>query len=117
MKISGNDKKILETLFEMRGGYVLDFSDRRMTEFFKEEFDIALYDPKYDLDFPSKSKANRLRGVWLVEDERTIGKIILSLVEYLETSLLVEVSYVVNIVHVYTHHTQRKVSSTTTHDA
>jgi len=90
MKISGNDKKILETLFDMRGGYVLDFSDRRMTEFFKEEFDIALYDTKYDLDFPSKSKANRLRAVWLVEDERTVGKIILSLIEYLETSLLVE---------------------------
>lgn len=90
MKLSGNDKKILETLFNMRGGYVLDFSDRRMTEFFNEEFGINVYDEKYDFDFPSKSKANRLRGIWLKENEITVGQIILSLVDYLETSLLVE---------------------------
>jgi hypothetical protein len=89
MKLNGNDKKILETLFEMRGGYVLDFSDRRMKDFFYEEFEIDIYDAKYDLDYPSKSKANRLRAIWLVEDEKTVGKIILSLVEYLETTLLV----------------------------
>ena len=90
MKLSGNDKKILETLFNMRGGYVLDFSDRRMTEFFNEEFGINIYDEKYDFDFPSKSKANRLRGIWLTEDEMTVGQIILSLVDYHETSLIVE---------------------------
>ncbi len=90
MKLSGNDKKILETLFNMRGGYVLDFSDRRMTEFFKEEFGINIYDEKYDFDFPSKSKANRLRGIWLKEDVLVVGQIILSLVDYYETSLLVE---------------------------
>ena len=89
MKLNGNDKKILETLFEMRSGYVLDFSDRRMKDFFYEEFEIDIYDAKYDMDFPSKSKANRLRGIWLVEDYKTVGKIILSLVEYLETMLLV----------------------------
>lgn len=90
MKLSGNDKKILETLFNMRDGYVLDFSDRRMTEFFNEEFGINVYDEKYDFDFPSKSKANSLRGIWLKEDVMVVGQIILSLVDYLETSLLVE---------------------------
>lgn len=90
MKLSGNDKKILETLFEMGGGYVLDFSDRRMKDFFYDEFEIDIYDAKYDLDFPSKSTANRLRGIWLVESGETVGKIILSLVEYLETTLLVD---------------------------
>lgn len=90
MKLSGTDKKILETLFNMQGGYVLDFSDRRMTEFFNEEFGINIYDEKYDFDFPSKSKANRLRGIWLKENEMTVGQIILSLVDYLETSQLVD---------------------------
>lgn len=90
MRLSGNDKKILETLFEMGSGYVLDFSDRRMKDFFYDEFEIDVYDTKYDLDFPSKSKANRLRGIWLVESGETVGKIILSLVEYLETTLLVD---------------------------
>ena len=74
----------------MRGGYVLDFSDRRMTEFFNEEFGINVYDEKYDFDFPSKSKANRLRGIWLKEDVMVVGQTILSLVDYLETSQLVE---------------------------
>lgn len=90
MKLGINDKKILETLFNMRAGYVLDFSDRRMLEFFKEDFGINIYDEKYDFDFPSKSKANRLRGIWLKEDVMIVGQIILSLVDYYETSLLVE---------------------------
>ncbi len=60
MKVRGNDKKILETLFEMRSGYVLDFSDRRMKDFFYEEFEIDMYDAKYDLDFPSKQVVSSL---------------------------------------------------------
>ena len=31
------DKQILEKLFQMGGGYVLNFSDRTMGEFFREE--------------------------------------------------------------------------------
>lgn len=91
MKMSGTDKQILETLFGMRSGYVIDFSDRTMSDFFLEEFSIAIYDKKYDLDeITSKSKANRLRGIWLKEDEKTVGQIILSLVDYLETRLLID---------------------------
>jgi hypothetical protein len=88
--LKSTDKKILETLFEMRGGFVADFSDRTMSDFFKEQFGIDIYDPKYDFDFPSRSKANRLRGIWLAENEKTVGAIILSLVDYLETSLLAD---------------------------
>jgi len=86
--LKSTDKKILETLFEMKGGFVSDFSDRTMSDFFKEQFEIDIYDPKYDFDFLSRSKANRLRGIWLAEDEKTVGAIILSLVDYTETSSL-----------------------------
>ncbi len=82
------DKKILEKLFKMEGGYVLDFTDKAMERFFKEDFGISVYDEKYDLDFPSKSKANRLRGIWSVEDDAKVGAIILSLVDCAETELL-----------------------------
>ncbi|MBP9867288.1 MAG: hypothetical protein KBC41_04415 [Candidatus Pacebacteria bacterium] len=85
--LKSTDKKILETLFEMKGGFVLDFSDRTMSDFFKEQFNIDIYDKKYDFDFPSRSKANRLRGIWLAEDEKTTGAIILALVDYAETIL------------------------------
>ena len=86
--LKSTDKKILETLFEMKGGFVSDFSDRTMSDFFKEQFEIDIYDTKYDFDFSSRSKANRLRGIWLAEDEKTVVAIILSLVDYTETSSL-----------------------------
>lgn len=90
MKLNSNDKKVLETLFRMKTGWVLDFTDNSMSTFFEEEFGIAIYDEKYDFDFQSKSKANRLRGIWQKEDEKTVGKIIFSLVDFLETDFLVK---------------------------
>lgn len=90
MKLHSNDKKVLETLFRMQTGYVLEFSNNSMSTFFEEEFGIAIYDEKYDFDFQSDSKANRLRGIWLKEDEKTVAKIIFSLVDFLETDFLVK---------------------------
>lgn len=84
------DKKILEKLFKMEGGYVLNFTDKSMEKFLKEDFNISLYDERYDLDFPSKSKANRLRGIWSVEDDVKVGGIILALVDCAETDLLTD---------------------------
>lgn len=88
MKLSGNEKKILETLFEMGGGGVLDFSHRTMEEFFRENFEIELYDIKYDRENRSGSKANRLRGIWDEEDETTVGNIVYSLIEHMEVEAL-----------------------------
>jgi hypothetical protein len=88
MKLGGNDRKILETLFEMSGGSVADFTNRTMEEFFRESFDIEIYSSKYDRENRSGSKANRLRGIWDEEDEVTVGKIVYSLIEYMEVSSL-----------------------------
>ena len=82
------DKKILEKLFKMEGGYVLSFSDKSMERFFKDDFGISVYDAKYDLDFPSKSKANRLRGVLSIEDNTKVSEIIFALVDCAETDIL-----------------------------
>lgn len=68
----------------MEQGYLLTFTDRSLEQFLKDEFKITLYDTKYDFDFPSKSKANRMRGIWMAEDNKTVGSIILALVEYAE---------------------------------
>ncbi|KWK05162.1 hypothetical protein WM11_12965 [Burkholderia ubonensis] len=51
--------KLVDDLFEMNGGYVLDFSDRTMGIFFLEELNIDIDDPAY-LD-NGTSKAKRLR--------------------------------------------------------
>lgn len=72
----------------MEEGYVLGFSDKKMAQFFEDEYKIAVYDEKYNFDFSSKSKANRLRGIWKKEDDKTVGAIILSLVGCAESDLL-----------------------------
>ncbi len=66
------EKKILEKLFNMEGGYVLSFTDKSFEKFLKDDFNISVYSEMYDLDFPSKSKANRLRGIWSVEDDAKV---------------------------------------------
>lgn len=79
------EKQILEKLFQMGSGYVLNFSDRTMGEFFKDDVGIDIYDPKYN--YATGSKANRIRGFWYVADNKLVGKSILKLVEYIENQI------------------------------
>ena len=82
------EKQILEKLFQMEGGYVLNFSDRTMGEFFRDDIGIDIYTQKYN--YASGSKANRLRGLWLKADNKTIGKTISKLIEYIESQILID---------------------------
>lgn len=81
------DKQILEKLFQMGGGFVLKFSDRTMAEFFDDDLSINIYDEKYN--YASGSKANRMRGFWKVADNKTVGRSILKLIEYIEAQILI----------------------------
>ncbi len=80
------EKGILEKLLQMGGGYVLDFSDRTMGEFFRDDLGIDIYDMKYA--YGSGSKANRMRGFWLVSDNMTVARSIAKLTEYIESHLM-----------------------------
>ena len=82
------EKQILEKLFQMDGGYVLNFSDRTMGEFFRDDIGVDINNQKYN--YASGSKANRMRGFWLKEDEKLVGKSILKLIEYIETQILLD---------------------------
>jgi len=53
------DMKLLDDLFEMNDGYVLDFSDRTMARFFAEELNVDIDDDAYREN--GSSKARRLR--------------------------------------------------------
>ncbi len=86
IKFNGSERKIIETLFGMSQGYVLDFSNRTIEEFFQEHFGIEIYSPKYDRENLSASKANRLRTIWEDEDDLTVGKTLYALIEYMEVS-------------------------------
>jgi len=64
----------------MDGGYVLDFSNRTLTEFVAESTRRNIYDAKYD--YASGSKANRLRAFWKLEPNHVVGKLTTDLLKY-----------------------------------
>lgn len=82
------EKQILEKLFQMEGGYVLNFSDRTMGEFFRDDVGIDIYTKKFN--YSSGSKANRLRGLWLKADNKMVAKSVLKLIEYVESQILLD---------------------------
>lgn len=70
----------LEKIFEMQGGYVLDFSNRTLNDFVLESINVELYADKYS--DKGESKANRLRTIWQKEHNYKVGTLIFKLLEY-----------------------------------
>lgn len=70
----------------MQGGYVLDFSDRTIGEFFDDELDIDFFDEKYN--YASGSKANRMRGFWKNANNEMVSRSIVKLCDYIDTQIL-----------------------------
>lgn len=85
--LKSTDKRILEQLFRMSGGTVLDFTNRSFADFFKD-FKIDIYSEKYQATDRTGSKANRLRTFWEIEDDSLVADVIQELVylTYLENS-------------------------------
>ncbi len=79
--LSRKDRATLAKYLQMDGGYVLDFSNRTFTTFFGD-FGIDIDDEKYSLGYPSSSKGNRMKGFWDIEDDTTVGKVLLGLIEH-----------------------------------
>lgn len=76
------DMQLVDQLFEMDGGYVLDFSDRTMAVFFAEELNVDIDDPAYRDN--GTSKAKRLRCYLNKVDLATAVKTLQALWEYRE---------------------------------
>lgn len=70
----------------MSGGYVLNFSDRTIEEFFRDDIGVNIFDQKYN--YASGSKANRIRGFWQVADDALVGKAIAKLIEYIDHQIV-----------------------------
>jgi len=81
-----NERQILETIFQMGGGYVLNFSDRTIGEFFQNDIGVNIFDEKYR--YASGSKANRVRGFWQAEEDALVGKSIDKLLEYVDNQIV-----------------------------
>jgi len=85
-KLTTSEKQVLEKLFQMEGGYVLNFSNRTFQEFFRDDLGVDIYNKKFD--YESGSKANRLRAFWLKEDDKVVGKSVVKLIEYINTQII-----------------------------
>lgn len=76
------DMLFLDELFEMGGGYVLNFSDKTMSRFFAEELNVDIDDPTYAENGGSKGK--RLRCYLQKVDIPTVVRTLKALWEYRE---------------------------------
>lgn len=77
--LTGSDRRKLEKLLGMGGGYVLNFSDRTFGDFFDEhrvEIDAERYRAR------GTSKANRMRTHWELDANHIVGRVIGGLIDY-----------------------------------
>ena len=79
------DMPLLDEIFEMGGGYVLNFSDRTFAQFFAEELNIDICEARYARQ--GTSKAKRLRCFLQTVDKATAIRVLRALWDYRKLSL------------------------------
>ena len=83
-KIRSMDIPIIDWVFGMEGGYVLDFSNRTFADFFREELGVDIDTPRWSAQ--GGSKAKRLRYYLRQADRQTALDTLNALWEYREAS-------------------------------
>lgn len=81
-KIKHSEMRLINDAFESDPGWLLDFSDRTMAEFFEDEFGLDLEIGRYTVNGGSKMK--RLRTFIEIEDGSLVGQVLRGLWEYRE---------------------------------
>ncbi len=84
-KLSVSDKIVLEAVFGMSGGYVLDFTNTSFAQFFDDLW-IDIYDESYT-EY-GDSKANRLRSFWKLGSDAQVSSSLDALAEYITAKKL-----------------------------
>ncbi len=79
--LTGTEKRYLEKLLDMGGGYVLDFTDATFSEFF-ERHGINIHGHKYQTF--GTSKAKKLRAFWASEPDRRVGTVLSEMLDSYE---------------------------------
>jgi abortive infection Abi-like protein len=82
-KLTPRDHRILDEVFEMQQGYVLNFSDRTMSQFFDYELSVDIDAEKYCRS--GTSKAKRVRCFLATENPAIVAKTLRSLWDYRES--------------------------------
>lgn len=79
------EKRYIEKILEMEGGFVLDFSNRTMQEFIIDTMGIDIYIDRYSIK--GDSKANRLRAFFEIESNYHVGLLLEQLLDYWLTQI------------------------------
>lgn len=75
------EKRYIEKLLDMGGGYVLDYSDASYGEFFKRH-GINIHGPKYQTY--GTSKAKKMRAFWEQDPDLVVGKVLSEMMDSYE---------------------------------
>ncbi len=81
-----NDKQVIEELFDMQSGYVLDFSNSSFQSFVKDSVNIDIYTDTNYKEYCSK--ANKLRQIMSDESDFVVATLMLNLLNYCEDYFL-----------------------------
>jgi hypothetical protein len=90
--LKSTDYLKFEKLFEMGGGYVLNFTNATFQQFIRGCAALDIYSPKFEIF--GDSKAKRLRAFFELENDEIVGKAIADLVEHWRTSKMLSDSEV-----------------------
>ena len=82
-KLSFQEKQLIERVFGMGSGYVLNFSNREFEEFMKDVVSYNIYQK-----YPGLSKAKMLRRFIEDESDAYVGKMIILLINYMKSNSL-----------------------------
>ena len=79
-RLPSAQRKFFDRIFHSGGGFVLDFSNRTMEEWFEEKFDIEIFQERFQIE--GASKGNTLRGFVAVAEPRLVARVLRALWHY-----------------------------------
>ena len=79
-RLPSAQRTVFDRIFHSGGGYVLDFSDRTMAEWFEETLDLDIFQQRFQIEGHSKGKT--LRGFVEVAEPRLVAKVLRALWAY-----------------------------------
>lgn len=79
-RLPSHQRTTFDQIFHSGGGYVLNFSDRTMAEWFDESFDLNIFQERFQTEGNSKGKT--LRGFVAVAEPRLVARVLRALWAY-----------------------------------
>lgn len=86
--LTSAEKRYLERILDMSGGFVLDFSDATFADFFRQ-YAIDIHSRRYQSS--GTSKAKKLRAFWQHESDELVGRVISDMLDTYEANCDVSV--------------------------